>query len=367
MAKAPFWLRGGKGKLAGSVLFKGEKGTIVRENVTPHNPQSGGQMRQRVVFATITQAAKLMLPIIGISFEGVTSEKLNRRQFVKLNATLFSNIARNIMQSGLNPQKCAFSGKGNNQLIGNPYIVARGSLKLPKEGIAVINNSGTPEMASSYSVEIPFGSYTPLQLWEIIFGFKPGSQLTYPYIDFKAGNNNDNYAMFITDDLGENIDGIRYGRFHAPRIVLAEEDGNSVTINGEVDVVDIEDSMAEVVVTGKSDIALLGYLCTFEITSTANNKLTVQVNCAYEDYFLTGSSTLASVGLIYSEKDADGNWRYTNSRMVSFNALNFRVPGEAGYYAPYSGLTLQNAMQSFRKSTSSDKNYLQTGGEGGNI
>ena len=51
MAKSGFWLRGSKGKLAGTVLYQSQGSTIQREIVTPKNPQSDNQMRQRAAFA----------------------------------------------------------------------------------------------------------------------------------------------------------------------------------------------------------------------------------------------------------------------------------------------------------------------------
>lgn len=50
MAKTGFWLRGAKGKLAGTTIYKGKTGTIQREIVSPSNPRSEGQMRQRARF-----------------------------------------------------------------------------------------------------------------------------------------------------------------------------------------------------------------------------------------------------------------------------------------------------------------------------
>lgn len=51
MAKSGFWLRGAKGKLAGTVLYQSQGSTVQREIVTPKNPQSDNQMRQRAAFA----------------------------------------------------------------------------------------------------------------------------------------------------------------------------------------------------------------------------------------------------------------------------------------------------------------------------
>lgn len=365
MAKAPFWLRGGKGKLAGSVLFKGERGTIVRENVAPHNPQTGGMMRQRALFATVTQAAKLMLPIIGLSFEGVNEGKLNRRKFVQLNTTYLGSIARNILTTGTNPRGLRFSGKGNAQLIPNPYIISRGTLKLPNQGLAIINDGGTAVPQQNYTVTIPFGQYTPLQLWELIYGMKPGSQLTFPYITY-ASNPASKFAMEITDDAGNVIDGIRYASFSAPRIVLKTEDGEPEQISKDTTDDQFMAILAKGVVSEKTEDYVLGYFCSFDTIQATAAGLSVEVAPNYGEMFSSQGRNLAACGLIYSELDANGSWRYTNSQMVNFTVNNIKTAaGEfvAGYY----GLKLENAINTYRKTSTTDKNYLQTGGEGGNV
>lgn len=365
MAKAPFWLRGGKGKLAGSVLFKGERGTIVRENVTPHNPQTGGMMRQRALFATVTQAAKLMLPIIGLSFEGVNEGKLNRRKFVQLNTTYLGNIARNILTTGTNPRGLRFSGKGNMQLIPNPYIISRGTLKLPNQGLAIINDGGVPDQQQVYDVNIPLGQYTPLQLWKLLYGMEPGSQLTFPYITL-ATNPASKFAMEITDDAGNVIDGIRYASFSAPRIVLKTEDSDPVQITAQTTAQELESYLAKSVVSEKTEAYALGYFCSLEIKNSTTTQITVEVLPSYEEMFTVQGRKLGACGLIYSELDQNGNWRYTNSQMVNFTVNTIKTAaGEFvdGYY----GLKLENAINTYRKTNTTEKNYLQTGGEGGNV
>jgi hypothetical protein len=365
MAKAPFWLRGGKGKLAGSVLFKGERGTIVRENVTPHNPQTGGMMRQRALFATVTQAAKLMLPIIGLSFEGINEGKLNRRKFVQLNTTYLGSIARNILTTGTNPRGLRFSGKGNAQLIPNPYIISRGTLKLPNQGLAIINDGGTPNPQQVYTVTIPLGQYTPLQLWDILYGMKPGSQLTFPYITL-AANPTSKFAMEITDDTGNVIDGIRYAQFHAPRIVLKTEDGDPVQITAETTDEQLEAYLANGVVSEKTEQYALGFFCNRGVAAATAEGLPVSIEPNYEEMFVTAGYRYGAVGLIYSELDANGSWRYTNSQMVNFTVNNIKTAG-GEFVADYFGLKLENAINTYRKTSTTDKNYLQTGGEGGNL
>ena len=365
MAKAPFWLRGGKGKLAGSVLFKGERGTIVRENVKPYNPQTGGMMRQRALFATVTQAAKLMLPIIGLSFEGINEGKLNRRKFVQLNTTYLGSIARNILTTGTNPRKLRFSAKGNMQLIPNPYIIARGTLKLPNQGLAIINDGNTPAPQQTYIVNVPLGQYTPLQLWKLIYGMNPGSQLTFPYITV-ATNPANKFAMEITDDAGNVIDGIRYASFSAPRIVLATEDGEPVQITAQTTAEQLESYLANGVVSEKTEDYVLGYFCSFELGAATGTGLPVTVQPDYEQMFMTVGRNYGAAGLIYSELDQNGNWRYTNSQMVQFGTDKIKTAG-GEFATSYFGLQLENAINTYRKTSTTDKNYLQTGGEGGNV
>lgn len=88
MAKVGFWLRGARGKLAGSVLMKGEKGTVARENVTPSNPKTFNQALQRAVFATVSKIAASLNPVINNSFDGAANGKMSRRVFVKRNTEL---------------------------------------------------------------------------------------------------------------------------------------------------------------------------------------------------------------------------------------------------------------------------------------
>ena len=73
MAKPGFWLRGAKGKLAGASIAKGADGsTVIREIVTPKNPQTLAQKIQRIVMATVTKAYSCMKVICDHSFEGLS-------------------------------------------------------------------------------------------------------------------------------------------------------------------------------------------------------------------------------------------------------------------------------------------------------
>ena len=75
MAKSPsfFGLRTGSTKTLTFQILNGKQ--ITKDRVyNVRNPQTSSQMIQRVVFATVTKAAEKMLPIIGISQQGVARE-----------------------------------------------------------------------------------------------------------------------------------------------------------------------------------------------------------------------------------------------------------------------------------------------------
>ncbi len=72
MAKVGFWLKGAKGKLAGSTIYKDGNGdTVMREVVSPANPQTDAQMIQRIIMHTVMSAFSKMKAITDHSFEGV--------------------------------------------------------------------------------------------------------------------------------------------------------------------------------------------------------------------------------------------------------------------------------------------------------
>lgn len=87
MAKAGFWLRGAKGKLAGASMGKGANGqTIMREIVTPKNPRSNAQLMQRAIMATVMQAYSAGKVIFDHSFQGRSVGAQNQQRFMSINA-----------------------------------------------------------------------------------------------------------------------------------------------------------------------------------------------------------------------------------------------------------------------------------------
>ena len=370
MAKAPFWLRGGKGKLAGSVLFKGEKGTIIRENVVPRNVQSDPQMRQRIAFGTVTQAAREMLPIIGISFEGYDSEKLNRRRFVQVNSTFLGKKAK------INATECAWSTKGNNQLIPNPYIMSAGSLDTPEILQPFFNNAGTaliPNMqlaVKDTNITFPKKVMSPLELWSFLYGIGAGGQITAPMIKTLKGATH--FADF-EDTIGDTThpvtikDYIRYSKFEAPRVVLKNAD--EIRSGYDVDFTQDEENMPswqddiryaldEAVDKDKSDSNFLGFLLAND--SAHARETLYQVELDWSAFDFDTDWQVSAIGIILSRRRADGSYTYNNCKLLTGHTAIVAGPS-------YYGVKLPFAYQSYLSAETRSQNYLQTGGSGGNI
>lgn len=237
MAKNPFWLRGARGKFAGGVVQKGENGSILRQNVKPSNPQTIKQMAQRVAWATISKAAVKMLPVIGQTFEGAGSEKLNRREFFKANlAELRAAYLRSHNGDVLvgDPYFPYAAPKDVDALIPNRYVVSKGSL---------IASAYTPAVKTSTNAEVSFLElvkptvtltypYEPTttkitvsgsDFLYAVFGLKPGQQLTLCGIATKNGEN----VQWEANVSNFNGDIVRYSQFFANRLVAKTADSIS--------------------------------------------------------------------------------------------------------------------------------------------
>lgn len=365
MAKAPFWLRGGKGKLAGSVLFKGEKGTVIRENVIPKNSQTDLQMRQRIAFGTVTQAAREMLPIIGISFEGITSEKLNRRRFVQINASTLGKAAK------LGIDDCAWMTKGNNQLIPNPYIMSQGRLETPDILEPFFVQSAGPIPTKELSIltvnhTFPKKVMTPFELWEHLYGVGKGGQITLPTIfTLKGDNHFADYEDVVEDPLLPLTihDFIRYSKFSAPRVVLK----TSITGNFNVDFTqqeapdwyeDIRAALDAAVDRDKSDLNFATFLEANGSDHTSGTTYAVEMD--WTVFELDDDWQISAIGVILSKLMKDGSYSYNNCTLKTGHVIQVLSPS-------YYGCSLPFAYQSYLPSQNRNKNYLQTGGSGGNI
>lgn len=95
MAKSGFWLRGAKGKLAGTTLYRSNGETQQREIVTPKNPKTNSQMIQRAIMASVMRAYSHGKAIFDHSFQGVPVGMKNMQAFQKENANILRTLVAN--------------------------------------------------------------------------------------------------------------------------------------------------------------------------------------------------------------------------------------------------------------------------------
>lgn len=172
MSKAGFWLRGSSGKLAGASLQKGANGeTIMREIVTPKNPQTEAQMIQRIVMSTVMQAYSKMKDLCDHSFEGVSTGANTMAKFASRNANAIrQRLASDIEQGYDLGSIWAFSPLGARALAPNEYIVSEGSLP----GIDV-----SFQGMDGYTAKIPSIRENTYRFIIENFGLRRGDQLTF--------------------------------------------------------------------------------------------------------------------------------------------------------------------------------------------
>lgn len=100
MAKVNLWLRGARGKFAGTSLSKGANGeTIAREVVTPSNPNTEKQRFQRAIMATTLKAYSAFSELFDHSFQGKSKGSACQQEFMALNLTALRNSVADDMTS----------------------------------------------------------------------------------------------------------------------------------------------------------------------------------------------------------------------------------------------------------------------------
>lgn len=120
MAKTGFYLRGAKGKLAGATIYHSKSGTVMREIVTPTNPKTTLQMRQRGLFATAVKFFKhANQRFFKFAFED------RRKAESDYNAFIRHNIKRSTIYMRETSLNEAFPAIGQN------WQLSQGSLSSP--------------------------------------------------------------------------------------------------------------------------------------------------------------------------------------------------------------------------------------------
>lgn len=190
MAKAGFWLKGARGKLAGSVLQKSATaGTIIRDNVIPKNPKSAGQAVRRASFAPAAKFYSPLSVVLEQSWEG------------KSKAESYQEYLRQAIKD------CAAGGwwvpKGTG-FFPMPFQVSRGSLP----AVQYTFTDSTSEHWLILNGTDDNETYGDLDLYVIgdlskVFmnlGYSAGMQITFIFCHWREGYGHyPTYARFIID------------------------------------------------------------------------------------------------------------------------------------------------------------------------
>lgn len=157
-----------RNKLGNMVYYRRRGQEIARAKVTPANPRSERQARQRMNFATLQHAKSRLAEIVNHSFQGVAYGDISLNHFTKLNVPLLMNAAANPSENA-----AYFIPKGVKGLAPNEYIVSDGSLAaLPLKS----NANGVELVGSDYTAALAGPDDYVAQLASM--GFQPGDQLT---------------------------------------------------------------------------------------------------------------------------------------------------------------------------------------------
>lgn len=134
MAKSGFWLRGSKGKLAGTVLYQSQGSTIQREIVTPKNPQSDNQMRQRAAFAGASKFYQnAQQNRFVLAFQNKKGNQSEFNAFMQKNLREFDTLTFPTKEQANTPEFCNYF----------PWICTEGNLQgipavFPDDGMAAL-------------------------------------------------------------------------------------------------------------------------------------------------------------------------------------------------------------------------------------
>ena len=171
--KTGFWLRNGKGKLAGATVYQQNGETVMREVVSPSNPKTTSQLMQRVIMHTIMSAYSLLKEICDHSFEGVKSGRDCMAYFMSQNLNLARQKVAQMIGEGVNTYNIInFLPLGYKGYVQNQYQVAMGSLPQIQTLIDEDESVG-------HSQYVPGITTNTYQAVIDALGLKRGDQLTF--------------------------------------------------------------------------------------------------------------------------------------------------------------------------------------------
>lgn len=164
MAETGFWLKGAKGKLAGTTLYTTGGRTLQRQIVSPKNPQSDNQMRQRAAFAGASKFYQnAQQNRFALAFQNKKGNQSEFNAFMQKNLREFDTLTYPTKEQANTPEFCNFF----------PWICTEGSL----QGIpAAFSDDGLLGLGADVVVRADSAWATN---WDEIIALNPTLDLKY--------------------------------------------------------------------------------------------------------------------------------------------------------------------------------------------
>ena len=311
MAKAGFWMQGAKGKIANAVFFKGQNGTVQRQNVTPSNPRTQAQLYNRIIFQTVTAAKNALLPLINISFEGMTKREA-QQYFTKTNfAGLRSKLKWKIEQGfGVDETPyISFLPRGINVFTPNPLLIAKGSIASNTCNILFDEEDGVFAGRNAHVKHTTTSSHALLKQ---LFNIDPKSQVTFVYDDIT------NESLYHGSASGQGVTLLKPD-IKIIRLVVGED--KEITLAG-----DTEENFAGSLVTAISSQCFDTEKSSSEALEMIERMVAgATYTTGDEGYWVEcndGGETHLAGAVIYSKME-NNEWKISDTEMVIYGAQSY--------------------------------------------
>lgn len=351
---------------------------ITKDRVSEvRNPQSGGQMPTRVSLAVCSKAAARLMPLIGMSFEGVGNAVENRRRFMAVNMRQMRQLYLNsVNPKGTTPlyaRQAYGIPKGYAAIVPNKYVISKGSLVTPARFTPQVVWTGTG--ASAYSTiekvndteiegRLPYGTYNATQFLGNVFGLQPDDQMTYVAVITQNGEG------YVYNGLSEIGFFTRFGEMISRRIVF-QDPGTSIEISAETTDEQVIAYIASCIDSEKSD-GILADMVSELVTVAAGQDAKIITLQDYDPSDLLGDKsdayTTRAAGWFLSRLDTTGNtWRYSSCELSL--AMQPMEEVDENNEQNWFGVRYANAVGSYLKTTNAAASdlYTQQGGDDDNL
>lgn len=362
MSKGSFLLHGTRGKVGNLVARRHRGNTVLAEYTIPKNPQTQKQMAQRIIFATVGQAAKFLKPIIDHSFEGKAVGAESVDYFRKRNLSILRAGAAIDFEETTKPadSHVFMTTKGVSALIPNRYQIAGGSLTVPTAAECDVVTMAQRNELNLFpaSNEAKTNAQKKIRLGALLGGLlgftQEGQQITKCFIYGVTG-------QYLYTFNGDNAPGFQIAQagFSAVRLCLKQSISfdTEIDLSGDDEGVAIEAALDSAFDLTKSDAAFVKYVKdSIENDTAESGEITIKMIAQPGlDSILSSYNHVLAFGTILSQPYADG-WLRSNSYMLLLD-----IPKDGYNY----GLYWNSAIQAWfaGQEVADNELFLEQGGE----